>query len=133
MPKKKFIPLKAKKNKSIIFINNVKKDFTELNPNSKYYHNYLKAKKYQEKNNAHNSQIINFFSHPNENESDKKNKKVNISLYKYSKSPSKEHMKLNNANVKSIFSRKTNINNDSKIVNTEKSKTNSKNKKKIKK
>ena len=129
--KKKFIPLKAKKNKSIIFINNVKKDFTELNPTSKYYNNYLKAKKYQEKNNAHNSQIINLFSHPNNNESDKKNKKVNISLYKYSKSPSKEHMKQNNANVKSIFSRKTNTNNDSKIVNTEKSKTNSKNKKKL--
>ena len=40
-------------------------------------------------------------------------------------------MKQNNANVKSIFSRKTNTNNDSKIVNTEKSKTNSKNKKKL--
>ena len=132
--KRNFIPLKPKKTKSIIFINNVKKDFTELRLTSKYYNNYIKSKKYQEKNNAHNSQLISLFSHPNENEneSDKKNKKVNISIYRYSRSPSKEHMKHNNPNVKSLFYRKTNNNNDSKFVNTEKSKTNSKNKKILK-
>ena len=125
--KKEFIPLKPKKNKSILSINNMGKDFSEINNNScKYY-----PKKLQEKNIQHNSQVISLLSHPNENESAKKDKNINISIYKYAKSPNKEFFKQNNVSIKSMLARKTCINNQVTIIKIENAKE-SQNKKKNK-
>ena len=142
---KNIIALKAKRNKKIILINNIKKDFNDFNPNSnKYFNNYIKNKKYQEMNNQHNSQLISLFSQPNENESDKNNKKVNktndininISSYKYGKSPSKENIKHNinnnSKNRKKDETHNNNNNNEGKSVKTGISKNISLNKKRNK-
>ena len=132
--KKGIIPLKSKKNKSIIFINNMNKDFNEINHNhnSNKYNNH--SKKNQEKNNQHNSQIISFFSNANDAENAKKNKNINISIYQCSKSPNKDYLKQNNTSMNNMFGRKTcnNNNNQVKIVKTENCKEHSQNKKKNK-
>ena len=135
--KKEFIQLRSKKNKNIILLNNIKKDFTEYNPiSNKYSNNFMKIKKFQEKNNQHNSQLLSLFSQPNENEdkSNKKNRKINksndinIAIYKYSQE--NENMKKNDNNSrKNIFSRKNENNNESKILKTDIS-NNSQNKRK---
>ena len=122
------IPIKEKKSKNIILVNNIKKDFIELNPNAnRYYNNYIRNKKYHEINSQHNSQLISLFSQPNESESNKINKKtknlrdINISFYKYTKSPSSENIKQNNniKNKKNGTEHNSNNNNEGKIYKTE--------------
>ena len=129
--KKDIMPIKARKNKNIILYNNIKKDILESNPiSNKYYNNYVKNKKYQEKNSQHNSQLLSLFSQPNEDKSDKKCKNINksndrnITICKNAISPEKEtsNIKLNNNNSrKNLFSRKNdNKNNaESKFVKTD--------------
>ena len=120
----------------------MKKDILEPNPTSnKYYNNYLKIKKYQEKNSQHNSQLLSLFSQPNEDKIDKRNKKIiksndiNIAIYKNSISPVKENSNIKSINNsrKNLFSRKNdNKNNgETKCVKTDIS-YNSQNKKKSK-
>ena len=126
MEKIRIIPIKVKKSKNVIFINNKKKDFIDFHPNANnYYNNYIRNKKYQEINSQHNSQLISLFSQPNENESNKINKKgknardINISFYKYSKSPSRENIKQHKNNVKNKKNGTEHNNNDGKIYKTE--------------
>ena len=140
---KNIIGLKERRNKKIIFINNIKKDFTDFNPNSnKYFNNYIKNKKHQT-NNQINFQLISLSSQPNENEPDKNTKKanktndinLNISSYKNGKSTSKENIKQKNDNSKNRKKddNHNNNNNEGKITKTEISKNISLDKKRNKK
>ena len=93
--------LQSRKNKKIALINNnLKKDFIEFNTiSNKYYNNYIKSKKYEERTNQHNSQLISLFSQPNEKEEDKK---INNYGNNNSKSRSKEKISSKNYKQKSI-------------------------------
>ena len=99
--KKEMNQLQSRKNKKIALINNnLKKDFIEFNTiSNKYYNNYIKSKKYEERTNQHNSQLISLFSQPNEKEEDKK---INNYGNNNSKSRSKEKISSKNYKQKSI-------------------------------